>query len=50
VVGSSQKPSSGRRWEPIHSILISIAEPVEKIKKGYDYIVRGEMIEKSSYV
>jgi len=41
VVGASQKPSSGRRNEPIHSIFNSIPKPVDKVKNGYDYIIRG---------
>ena len=33
VVGAFRKPSSGRKNEPIHSILNIIVEPVEKVKK-----------------
>jgi hypothetical protein len=33
VVGAFLKPSSGRRVEPIHSILNIIVEPIEKVKK-----------------
>ena len=29
----------GRRKKPIHSILNSIVEPIEKVKKDYDYIL-----------
>ncbi|MCR5545903.1 MAG: hypothetical protein K6F30_05430, partial [Lachnospiraceae bacterium] len=29
----------GRKVEPIHSILNSIVEPIEKVKKDYDLIV-----------
>lgn len=31
----------GRRCSPIHSILNIIARPVEKVKNGYVYIIRG---------
>ena len=30
-----------RRNSPIHSILNIIARPVEKVKNGYVYIIRG---------
>lgn len=33
VVGAFTKPSSGRRKEPIHSILYIIVEPAEEVKK-----------------
>ena len=34
VVGAFLKPSSGRRIEPIHSILYIIVEPTEEVKNG----------------
>ena len=42
VVGAFRKPSSGRKNEPIHSILNIIVEPVEKVKNDYDNIIEGE--------
>lgn len=38
----------GRRNEPIHSIFNSIPKPVDKVKNGYDYIIRGGIIEKKN--
>ena len=40
MVGAFREPSSGRRKKPIHSIFNSIPKPVDKVKNGYDYIIR----------
>ena len=41
MVGAFLEPSCGRRREPIHSILYSVAQPLERGSKNYYFIIQG---------
>lgn len=41
MVGTFREPSRGRRLKPIHSILYSVAQPLERGSNNYYSIIQG---------